>query len=310
MHQPIGFIGVGHMGFPMARNLLRAGYSLRVYDLDPARADALVALGATRVAGPGEAVEPGGVVVSMVPHDQALLEIVTGSGGILARIGAGGVHVSCSTISVPLTRRVAALYTAQGSHYLAATVSGRPDVAAAAQLSIFSAGPSVARARVLPLLSVLGNPERLYDLGEQQEAAAAVKLAFNYPIALAILAMAGASALVEKYGVPRATFLHMLQASPLFAGKVYQGYGDMIAADQYERLFPVALGLKDIELILETAALVDMGLPVADLYRDYLLQAVERGWAEEDWAVVARVIAHEAGLPVVCAGGQARGTAS
>jgi 3-hydroxyisobutyrate dehydrogenase-like beta-hydroxyacid dehydrogenase len=197
-----------------------------------------------------------------------------------------------------MTRRVAGLYAGLGSHYLTATVSGRPDVATAAQLSIFYAGPRAARERVLPLLSVLGNPQRLYDLGDRQEAAAVVKIAFNYPIALAILAMAGASALVEKHGVSRATFLYMLQVSPLFEGRVYQGYGDMIAADLYERLFPVALGLKDIELMLETAAQVGMELPVADLYRDYLLRAREQGWEEEDWAVAARVIAREAGLPV------------
>lgn len=298
MHQPIGFIGVGHMGFPMARNLLRAGYLLHVYDLDQSKVDRLEALGAIRVASPGEAALPGGLVLSMVPNDASLEAIVCGSEGILDRIGAGGVHVSCSTISLPMTRHIAALYADCGSHYLTATVSGRPDVAAAAQLSIFYAGPLEARKRVLPLLSVLGNLERLYDLGEQQEAAAAVKIAFNYPIVLAILAMAGASTLAEKCGIPRATFLRMLQASPLFAGKVYQGYGDMIAADQYEHLFPVALGLKDIDLMLETAAQVDMGLPVADVYRNYLLRACAEGWAEEDWAVASRVIAREAGLPV------------
>jgi 3-hydroxyisobutyrate dehydrogenase-like beta-hydroxyacid dehydrogenase len=298
MQQSIGFIGTGHMGLPMAQNLMRAGYALRVYDVDPAKTDALVTLGATRVACPGEAVEPGGIVVSMVPNDQALEAIVAGEGGLLERMGAGGVHVSCSTISLPMTQHVTERYSKQESAFVTATVSGRPDVAADGQLSVFYAGPEEAKARVLPLLRVLGNPERLYDLGEHPTAAAAVKIAFNYAIAVAILAMAGASTLAEKHGVPRAQFLQMLQASPLFGGKVYEGYGDMIAADQYDSLFPVALGLKDIELMLETAAQVDMALPVAELYRSYLLRACEAGWEAEDWAVAARVIAQEAGLHV------------
>jgi 3-hydroxyisobutyrate dehydrogenase-like beta-hydroxyacid dehydrogenase len=234
----------------------------------------------------------------MLPNDQAFLDIVTGREGILAPLQAGGVHLSTSTVSVSATTQVAALEAEAGSSLVTATVSGRPDVAAAGQLSIFYAGPAKARQRILPLLRAMGNPERLYDLDEQQAVAAAVKVAFNYPIALAILAMGGASAVAERYGVPRAVFLHMLQASPLFGGAVYQGYGDMIAQDQYESLFPVILGLKDVELMLETAAQVGMELPICKLHREYLLQACESGWEEEDWSVVARVIAQQTGLLV------------
>src|SRR5690242_16919405 len=99
MNETIGLIGLGHMGAPMARNLLQAGYTLRVFDLDPAKTDTLVALGATRATCPGDAVQPGGIVVSMVPNDQAFMEIVTGADGLLRRLGAGGVHLSASTVS-------------------------------------------------------------------------------------------------------------------------------------------------------------------------------------------------------------------
>lgn len=295
----VGFIGTGHMGQPMARNLLRAGISLRVCDNDPAKSGSLTAPGAQQVSSPSEAVEPGGIVISMVNNDQALEEIVTGKYGILERMGRGGIHVSMSTISIPLTQKMAALYAEHGSSYVVATVSGRPDVAEAAQLSIFYAGPQAAKERVLPFLKVLGNPERIYDLGEQAVAAAAVKIAFNYPIPLAIMAMAGAAVIAEKYGVSRQNFLRMFLASPLFSGNVYQGYGAMIADDVFEpALFPVNLGLKDVELMLDAAAHAGFSLPLAELYRDYLQMAIEEGWAEDDWAVAARVIARRADLPI------------
>lgn len=149
---------------------------------------------------------------------------------------------------------MAALYATQDSHFVAATVSGRPDVAEAAQLSILYAGPAAAKARFLPLLRVIGNPERLYDLGEHQAAAAGGKLAINHLIVAIILALADSAALAEHCGVPRAMLLRIVRESPLFAGKVF-AYGDMIAADTYtSALFPVALGEKDVRLMLEAAS--------------------------------------------------------
>ncbi len=298
MQQSIGFIGLGHMGQPMAWHLLHAGYPLRIYDLDSTKGAALVEAGAMLVGSPGEVVEPGGLVLSMVPNDQALEAIVTGEGGLLERIGVGGVHVSLSTISPDLASRMAAIYDAKGSHFVAATVSGRPDVAKAAQLSILYSGRVSAKERILPLLRVLGNSERLYDLGEYQEAAAGGKLAVNHLIVAIILALADSAALAERCGVPRALLLRIVRESPLFAGSVF-AYGDMIAADEYTpALFPVSLGEKDVRLMLEAAAAVGMGLPAAKRFKRCLHQAAEAGWVTEDWAVAARVIAAEAGLVV------------
>jgi len=250
---------------------------------------------AQQVSHPYEAVEAGGIVISMVPNDPALEEIVNGRDGILNHLGQGGVHVSMSTVSISLTHKIAALYSEQGNSYLAATVSGRPDVAEAKELSIFYAGPRTARERVLPILQAMGNRERIYDLGEQAVSAAAIKIAFNYPIPLAIMAMAGAAALAEKFGVPRDVFLEMFLKSPLFSGNVYQGYGAMIASDVFEpSLFPVDLGIKDLDLMMDAASQAGISLPPATLYRSYLLKALKEGWKAEDWSVAARVIAKEA----------------
>ena len=99
MSEHIGFIGTGNMGQPMARNLLRAGFELSVYDINAANLAPLVEQGARRAFRPGDVIEPGGIVITMVPDDTSLKHVTIGEDGILARIGSGGVHLSLSTIS-------------------------------------------------------------------------------------------------------------------------------------------------------------------------------------------------------------------
>jgi len=297
MPGPIGFIGVGHMGQPMARNFLKAGFALCVYDLHPEQAAPLVALGAHQVFRLNDVAAPGGIVITMVPDDQALEEVILSEGGIVEQLGADGIHLCMSTVSPQVAARLASLYAEHDSCYLAATVLGRPDVAAAARLTIFLAGPRAAQERVLPLLQALGKD--INDLGEAVVAANVVKIAANFLIVAAIEAMGEAAALVERYGLNRAQFLHMMAASPLFGGAVYEGYGRMIGEHRYEEaLFPVPLGLKDVDLVLSTAAAVRAPVPLASIAREHLMQAMAEGWAAHDWSVLARVIAREARLPV------------
>jgi 3-hydroxyisobutyrate dehydrogenase-like beta-hydroxyacid dehydrogenase len=286
----IGFIGLGQMGQPIALNLLKAGaqegFDLRVFDLSEERLAPLVALGAYQAFRMSDAVEEGGMVITMVPDDAALLEVALGEGGILSRIGRGGVHLSLSTVSPQVAAQLAELYEQQGSRYLAATVLGRPEVAERAQLSIFLSGNPAAKARALPLLEAIGS--HIYDLGERVEIANAVKLGYNFLIAAAIEAMGEAAALVERFGAQRSAFLHMLVESPLFRGSVYEGYGEMIGAQDFsDARFPVAMGLKDLELILEAAECVNLPLPYVQAPYAHLLAAQAEGRAAEDWSVMA-----------------------
>jgi 3-hydroxyisobutyrate dehydrogenase-like beta-hydroxyacid dehydrogenase len=286
MSEHIGFVGLGQMGQPMALNLLQAGYKLRVFDVRQERMAPLVAQGAEPGTSPGEVTEPGGIVLSMVPDDRALLVVALAEGGILPRLGRGGVHLSLSTVSPEVSAQLARVYRKPGSHYLAATVLGRPDLAEEARLSIFFSGDAEAKARVLSLLDVLGM--HLCDLGERVEVATAVKLGYNFLIAAAIEAMGEAATLVEHFGAERAQFLRMLVESPLFTGTVYEGYGRMVGERNYsDARFPVPMGLKDVELMLQAADHVDVPLPFAEIVRAHLLAARMAGRAHEDWSVLA-----------------------
>src|SRR6202158_5208042 len=106
MDTEIGFVGLGAMGAPMAANLVAAGYKLRVYNRTAAKADELVAMGATRVERPGDAAPPGGIAITMVADDAALENVTVGAGGLAERLGRGGIHISMSTVAPATARRL------------------------------------------------------------------------------------------------------------------------------------------------------------------------------------------------------------
>lgn len=294
MNQVIGFVGLGSMGLPMATNLLLAGFSLQVYNRTPEKAQPLIAQGARLVNSPGDVVESGGIVITMLANDQALEEVVLGENGILDKLGAGGIHLSMSTVSPATAQKLAQHHEQRGSDYLAAPVFGRPDAAAASKLWICLSGNGAAKERVLPLLNVLGQGVR--DFGEEVGAANVVKLTGNFLIVCAIEAMAEAFTLAEKNGIER-TQVAELFGQTLFACPIYQNYGRMIAQQQYQPAgFQLSLGLKDVSLVLQTARSSQMPMPLASLLHDRLMAAVARGRGDIDWTGLALGISEEAGI--------------
>ena len=294
MNNIVGFIGLGSMGLPIAMNLLESGYKLRVYNRTLQKAQPLVDKGAELGKSPADVVEPGGIVISMLANDQALEDVVLGENGILEKLGSGGIHISMSTVSPTTAENLAQRHEQKGTHYLAAPVFGRPDAAAARKLWICLSGNGTAKERVLPLLNVLG--QKVFDLGEQVGAANVVKLSGNFLIISAIEAMAEAFTLAEKNGIERSQVAELF-GQTLFACPIYQNYGRMIAQEQYEPAgFKLALGLKDVELALQTAKESQMPMPFASLVRDRLISAIAKGRGDIDWTGLALGVSEEAGL--------------
>ncbi len=294
MNEVISFIGLGSMGLPIAMNLLESGYNLRVYNRTAQKAQPLVEKGAELVSNPADVVEPGSIAISMLANDQAVEEVVLGENGILEKLGSGGVHISISTVSPTTAEKLAQQHQQQGSHYLAAPVFGRPDAAAARKLWICLSGNAAAKERALPLLNVLG--QKVFDFGEQVGAANVVKLSGNFLIVSAIEAMAEAFTLAQKNGIERSQVAELF-GQTLFACPIYQNYGRLIAQEQYEPAgFKLSLGLKDVELALQTAKESQMPMPLASLVRDRLISAVAKGRGDIDWTGLALGVSEEAGL--------------
>ncbi|MDO8990137.1 MAG: NAD(P)-dependent oxidoreductase [Sideroxyarcus sp.] len=293
MDKTIGFIGLGNMGAPMARNLLRAGYKLRVYNRTSAKAQALADEGAEVVATLRDVVEPGGIVVSMVANDHALDEVVLGENGIGEVLGAGGIHVSMSTVSPQIAQKLTTYYRRQDAIYLAAPVFGRPEAAAAKMLWICLAGDAGAKERVRPVLKALG--QQIFDFGEKPEAANVVKLAGNFLMGAAIEAMAEAFTFAEQNGVAREAVADVVSQTFL-ACPLYQNFGKAIAARHYQPAgFKLSLGLKDMNLLTDVAATSLTPMPLGDLLHERLLSAMAKGRADMDWTALAMGASEDAG---------------
>jgi 3-hydroxyisobutyrate dehydrogenase-like beta-hydroxyacid dehydrogenase len=287
----IGFIGVGRMGSAMAKNLIKAGHRVRAWDTSAEALKALAADGATIAAGAGDAFR-GDAVISMLPNDDAMRAVFLDGG--VAESGNAKVHVNMATASLEVARELAAHHAARGIAYVAATVWGRPDVAAAGKLSIVAAGDSAAIEKVQPLFDVIG--QKTYNVGAEPSRANVTKIAGNLMVACAIEGIAEAAALVRGHGLSAPEVLDAIITS-LFNVPVYRGYGDMIGKRQYEPPgFDLMLGLKDVRLALAAGEEASVPLPFASVLRDTFLDAIANGDAEKDWSAIARVAARRAGL--------------
>jgi 3-hydroxyisobutyrate dehydrogenase-like beta-hydroxyacid dehydrogenase len=290
----VGFLGLGNMGSAMARNLIKAGHSLTVYNKTQSRAEELAPLGASVARTPGQAVSGAEAVITMVADDGAVESIVLGHNAAIDSMERGAVHIAMSTMSVALSRRLTTAHREKHHYFIAAPVFGRPDAAEAARLVIAAAGPADQLARCDPLFSAMG--QKTFIVGDDPPAANVVKVAGNFLITVVIESLGEAFALIRKSGVDADKFLEVLVGS-LFNAPIYRTYGAMVAKDNFEPVgFRMALGMKDNRLVLAAAEEAAVPLPLASLIRDRMLTATAQGMGEADWASIARISFREAGL--------------
>jgi 3-hydroxyisobutyrate dehydrogenase-like beta-hydroxyacid dehydrogenase len=291
----LGFVGLGSMGFAMAESLLAQGHQLFVYNRAHEKAQPLHEAGARISATPAEAAREAQVVISMLADDTAVEAVTFGNAGILAELQPSAVHVSCSTISVALSRRLAAVHAEAGLGYVAAPVFGRPEAAVSKKLWLLAAGKAADVERALPVLEALGRG--VTRLGEDASLANLVKLTGNVFIASMIESLGEAFALTRKAGVPPELLLELFKSVFGQGSLILENYAKQVAEDKYEPAgFKAKLGLKDLRLALSAADQLEVPLPTASLLRDQLLTAVATGQGERDWAVIAQLAAKRAGL--------------
>lgn len=289
----VGFIGLGRMGQPMVRNLLKSGHSVNVYNRTRSHAEELRPAGAWIADTPSQTCRAD-VLMTILADDTAIEEVVLGGENLVGQLPAHSAHVCMSTISVAMARRLVEAHARAGNGYVSAPVFGRPQAAEAAKLFVVAAGPAKLIERCQPLFDAVG--QKTFVAGEDPVAANVVKLAGNFMIASVLETLGEAFALLRKSGVDPALFLDIM-TSTLFSAPVYKTYGDIIAKEKFEPAgFKVPLGLKDIRLVLAAAEAASAPMPIAGIVRDHLLTAMARGGQELDWSSVARISAENAGL--------------
>ncbi|HKN60874.1 MAG TPA: NAD(P)-dependent oxidoreductase [Candidatus Acidoferrales bacterium] len=296
MSETLGFIGLGNMGEPIAANLLKAGFGLRVYNRTPSKAASLRDLGAVIAETPTDVAIPGGIVFTMLADDHAVEEVCCAKPSFVERLGKGGVHVSLSTISPATARRLAKHHQLSGVDYLGSPVFGRPEAAAAAKLFVCVSGATSPKKRVQPILEKIG--QGIFDFGEDPGAANVVKLCGNFLVASTVEALAEMMVLAEKNGISKHAVAEMIgKFSPM-----HKSYADLIAEGKFQPAgFRLALGLKDINLILQTAAESVTPMPFASLMHDRWLASIAKGRENLDWSAIALDVAEQAGIKTMAA---------
>jgi 3-hydroxyisobutyrate dehydrogenase-like beta-hydroxyacid dehydrogenase len=290
----IGFIGLGMMGSGMARNLIKAGHTVTVFNRTRSRAEELQQTGAIVARNPAEAASGAEVLITMLADDAAIVDAILAPGRALLSLSAGAVHVGMSTISVAMSRRLQAEHRENQQHYVAAPVFGRPEAAEAAKLFIVAAGPAKQIQRCQILFDVMG--QKTFVVDEDAPAANVVKITGNFLISTVIESLAEAISLVRKSGVDANKFLDVLTGS-LFGSPIYKNYGAMIAANRFEPVgFKLPLGFKDNKLVLAAAEEAAVPMPMATLVHDRFVNAIGQGLTEADWVAIARISFQDAGL--------------
>jgi 3-hydroxyisobutyrate dehydrogenase-like beta-hydroxyacid dehydrogenase len=293
----IGFIGLGHMGTAMAANLAAAGYRVTAYVLRPDRMGELTALGlkpTTDIASLFHC----DVVISMVPDDNAVRDVVLGREDLgIQRLASGlkrgAIHLSMSTISSSASSFLAQEHARHGQGYVAAPVFGNPDAAKARQLFIVAAGAQADVTRCQPLFDVLG--QETFVVGTDPGHANLVKLLGNMMTATTLEMLGEVVAVARKRGLDPKLLVEIL-TSTMFGGRAHKIYGDKIVNQTYAAGFVMPLVLKDVRLALAEAENAGAPMPSVDVVRDRLITGIARGHAGLDWSALGLIAAEEAGL--------------
>lgn len=293
----IGFIGLGHMGTPMAANLAAAGHKVRAYVRHPDHMERLAALGIDPVTEISSLFDCA-IVITMVPDDAALRDIALGqqdlgTKGLVAGLRPGALHLSMSTVSPAIAQELAKEHAAKGQSYVAAPVFGNPTAASAHQLFIIAAGAPTDIERCRPLFDALGH--RTFCVGAEPGHANLVKLLGNMMTATALEMLAEVIAVASKRGLD-ARLLVEIMTSTMFDGRVHKIYGDKMVNHAYAAGFAMPLVLKDVRLALAEAESAGAPMPSVNVVRDRLITGIAQGHADLDWTALGLVAAEAAGL--------------
>jgi 2-hydroxy-3-oxopropionate reductase len=256
MQMKLGFIGLGIMGKPMSKNLLKAGYSLVVYDINKDAVAEVVAAGAEAASSPKEVAEKARIVVTMLPNSPHVKAVVTGDQGILEGAKAGDIIIDMSSIAPLAAQEVAAKAAEKGVEMIDAPVSGGEPKAIDGTLSIMVGGKQEIFDRVKDILGKMGKSVvRCGDIG----AGNTTKLANQIIVALNIAAMSEALVLGAKAGVDPEVIYQAIRGG-LAGSTVLDAKAPMVLAGNFKPGFKIDLHIKDLNNALETAK--EVGVPL------------------------------------------------
>jgi 2-hydroxy-3-oxopropionate reductase len=284
MKPTVGLIGLGLMGKPMGKNLLKAGFPLVVWNRSKAKSDELVREGAKAGANPREVAAAADVLITIVSDPPAVEEVLWGTDGALSGLRRGSLLVDSSTISPDLARRAAAACAERNVDFLDAPVTGGTWGAEKGELVFMVGGKAEVLERAKPVLEAVG--KRFFLLGPNG-AGQTVKLAMNLILALQVEAFSEALALVTASGVPGERLLEVMQSSMARSG-VLDVKAPQILKNEFPASFPLRLMHKDVRLALELAKQNGVTLPSGSAAYATYSAVKDASKDDPDFSAVAR----------------------
>jgi 3-hydroxyisobutyrate dehydrogenase len=294
MAERVGFIGLGIMGRGMANNLLKAGFTVRLWNRTASRMDALVAAGAEAGSSPADVAANSDIIVTCVSDTPDVERVILGEDGVIHGAKAGSLVIDCSTISPQVTKEIAAKLAEKGIHMLDAPISGGSEGAAKGTLSIMIGGDADQYQRALPVFQAMG--KTITHIGTNGTGQT-VKLVNQVLVVGNCLAMCEALLLAQAGGVDlQKTYEAISQGA---AGSwMFTNRGPQIMKRDWRPGFTIALQQKDLRLVLDAAD--ELGVPLAgtslifNLYRTLEAQ----GFSEEGNHALVKALENLAGFEV------------
>lgn len=279
----IGFIGLGNMGTPIAKNLIAAGFDVTIYNRTPAKTSAFQSLRASIAATPQGAAAHADVVITMLSDDDALNDI---SKQIVPALEKNAIHVSMSTVAPATVNALLSLHNEYNVQYVAAPVMGRPPAAEAKLLSVLLSGDAQAKETIKPIVEAIS--QNHFDCGDDPTSAHAVKLALNLMVFTSVELLAEVMLFAEKKSINKNTLRDIINNTAL-GSPLLKNYSQLIIDEKNQSGgFATRLANKDVRLLQETAATVGIKLPLADLVRTNFEESIAAGKGEQDVSLIVQ----------------------
>jgi 3-hydroxyisobutyrate dehydrogenase-like beta-hydroxyacid dehydrogenase len=292
--EKIAFLGLGIMGQNVTVNLLKAGYSVTVYNRTAAQAARVVKAGATLAPTAREAVAGADVVMIMVSDDAAVEAMVFGENGALAGVTSGQIVMDLTTVLPKTSLREAAAFNAKGAEFLDAPVFGSKGESRDAALWIVVGGKREAFDQVLPIFKVISATQ--HYMGDNGKGTS-MKLVGNLVVAAELEALGESMALAVKAGLDPKDVLGVFAVAD-FKAPLLSGVGDALCRRDFSPSFYLKLMLKDANLIAAFAQELNVPIPAAAATREIIKTAVNKGWGDLNASAMIRVIEENAGVEV------------
>lgn len=282
--ESVGFVGLGRMGDPMARNLLAAGYRVVVHDIDSSRVEELVAAGAEAADSAGDVARRTAVSITMLLSDAVLRSVVTGADGILSGAAVGHVLCDLSTVSPNVTREVERAATSQRVRFVRGSVAGSVQPARDGTLAVFLSGDPEDIAAVTPILTPLAGSIR--GVGSSEEAVY-LKLVHSTLVAVYSAMLGEALSFGERGGLDLAEMVTVLEQGPL-GSKQLSLKAPMITSRDFENPpSDVNTAAKDVDLVLDAARELAVPMPLTAAVRQVMAFQQARGGGKRDiWSIL------------------------